>query len=89
MSQINTSLEAIDVGKKIIENFKGMLGSTASKLNTLYTKAGQDGWNDKKYHELGEIIQECNTELNRPITELEQLSNKLEQLRKAVENYSN
>lgn len=88
MAQINTSVEVIEVGKKIVEKFEATLNRTAQNLNKTYEKAGQAGWDDKQYQNLGVLIQECAKGLTKPVEQLEQLKGKLDQLKKAVENYS-
>lgn len=88
MSQINTSVEVIEIGKKIIQKFEGMAVGTATKLNQIYKNAGESGWNDNQYHNLGIVINDCTKELMKPIGQLDELKNKLEQLKKVVEEYS-
>lgn len=88
MSQIKTSVEVIEVGKKIIQKFEGMIGNTVHNLNEIYDRAGQAGWNDKQYYNLGGVLNECTKELLKPISELEVLKGKLDKLKIAVEDYS-
>lgn len=61
---------------------------TASKsLQSSYQKAGSGGWKDQKYAALGGIVEECCSALTKPISDLQDCMNSLNDLLKAVSEY--
>ena len=55
-------------------------------LKRKYQGAGTS-WKDAKYKQLGTIITDCSTALSKPVSELQDCVNKLESLKKAIEDY--
>lgn len=89
MANINTSAEIVEVGIKIVKKFDGILKKTSQDLTKIYERAGSSGWNDSKYTELGVTIKNCTNELVYPCSKLEELKTKLENLKQAIEEYTN
>lgn len=64
-----------------------ILGTTSNKLNKQYIAAGEN-WNDKYYHTLGEIVQECNSSLLTTVLKISDVLDGLEQTINAIEEYN-
>lgn len=73
---------AISLCKQSIQ----ILNKASIDLSRKYVSAGTF-WKDSKYQQLGGIINECTTELNKPHGELEDCLSKLIELQKAVLDY--
>lgn len=88
MGQVSTNsqellqaLRNVQVGTRSIE-------TTRSMIRTKYQQLGAD-WNDKKYKELGDILQECNRALNEVQKILLQAEKYLTMLCKYIQEYEN
>ena len=73
---------AVSLCQKSIQQFQ----QTSSSLNRSYQAAGSS-WKDQKYQQLGSIVSDCTQALNRPVRELEDCIQKLQQLRQAITTY--
>lgn len=76
------------VGKSIEACNKSIeaLNKTAGTLQRRYMDAGA-GWKDRQYSQLGGIIQECQSALNQPVTQLNDCIKSLQDLLKAIVEY--
>lgn len=75
---------AISLCKQSIQQFN----QASKSLSTKYQAAGGT-WKDAKYKQLGSIVNDCTTALNKPIKELQDCVTKLNALLKAIEGYEN
>lgn len=62
------------------------LESASKSLQKSYQQAGS-GWKDKKYAELGGIVEECCSALTKPVSDLQECMNKLNELLKAIAEF--
>lgn len=61
---------------------------TASRdMKRSYQQAGSSGWKDKKYAELGGIVEECCSALTKPIADLQQCMSSLQDMLTAIDEY--
>ena len=63
------------------------LNSLAEKLKSRYQQAGQR-WKDKKYEQLGSIVNECTTVLREPVNALFDSVETLKGFEKALQEYN-
>lgn len=61
----------------------------ASKLLLSKYQMAGSSWRDVKYQQLGGIVNDCTTALNRPVKELEECIIKLNEILKVIESYEN
>lgn len=73
---------AISLCQQSIQKFN----KASADLSRKYQSAGAS-WKDRKYRELGGIVNECKTALDKPIKELEECVKKLTVLQKAIAEY--
>lgn len=87
MSNVNA-----DVGEllQVVRNMQKAVSSietTKSAMTTRYRQLGEN-WNDKKYKELGDIVQECNKALNNILKTILQGEKFALQLTKSIQEYN-
>ena len=86
MSGVNTSglllRDAIGLCERVIE----MLASSQKGILQKYRVAG-NGWTDSKYHQLGDIVNDCNYSTTKAISEFEVCLSSLSRLEKAIAAY--
>lgn len=75
-------LGAISLCRQSILQFQ----QASKALSTKYQAAGSQ-WRDAKYQQLGGVVNECTTALQRPVGELEACMTRLNALLKAIEAY--
>lgn len=63
MGFVNADLSAILEAWQNITNAVSSVETTKASMSRKYKQLGND-WNDKKYRELGDIVQECNKSFN-------------------------
>ena len=73
---------AISLCQQSIQNFN----KASTDLSRKYQSAGSS-WKDSKYQQLGGIVNECKTALDKPVKELEECVKKLTALQKAIAEY--
>lgn len=73
-------------GMKVCDVCVSSLTQASSSLNSGYQSAGS-GWQDAKYRELGQIVNECCQALTKPISDLNGCKASLAQLLRAVQEY--
>ncbi len=83
---VATGSSYLQGGIKVCDVCVSSLTQASSSLNSGYQAAGS-GWQDSKYRELGQIVNECCQALTKPITELNSCRASLERLLAAVQEY--
>ena len=86
MANVSVGLAAVQNAQTICSGAIQDLNSSAQKLNNRYREAWQH-WRDKKYEQLGGIINDCSNALKSPVDELFDCLNKLKQIEKALLKY--
>lgn len=86
-SGVSVERAAIQGGLGCCKTSMHELESAAKSLKRYYQQAGAGGWRDEKYAQLGGIVEECCSSLTRPIAELQECMNKLNDLLQAVGGY--
>jgi len=84
MASVN--LEVVRNAKTVCMGAIQDLNSLAEKLKNRYQQAGQR-WKDKKYEQLGSIVNECTSALRQPIDALFDSVKTLEGFEKALQEY--
>lgn len=88
MSDVNVNLGELLQASNSIKTAIGSIESTKSSISRKYQQLSNE-WKDKKYKELGEIIQECNRALNSILKTLLQGEKYLALLVKSLQEYEN
>ena len=86
MANVSVGLAAIQNAQAVCLGAIQDLNNSAQKLNNRYQQAGSD-WNDKKYKQLGGIINDCSRALRSPVDELFDCLNKLKDIEKVLLEY--
>lgn len=63
------------------------LESASRDLQRRYQQAGASGWRDQKYAALGQLVDECCGALDKPLAELQDCMEKLNDLLRAITEY--
>ena len=87
VSNVNVSSQAIKESANICSKAIDQLRITHEKLLNKYQEAGES-WSDSKYHQLGDIVDECESSINKALRELEGCLKPLDNLSKAVQEYN-
>ena len=85
-SGVSVERTALQSGIGVCKTCIHELSDASRTLKRDYQSAGS-GWKDQQYARLGGIIEECCSELEKPISELEGCQASLEKLLKAVADY--
>jgi len=83
----NVGLESVRYAQTVCMGAIQDLNSSAEKLKNKYQQAGAR-WKDKKYEQLGSIVNECTGAMREPVDALFDCINTLEGLEKAIQEYS-
>ena len=86
MNNINTSSVLIRNLGNLCAGVIEMLSSSQKDLTNQYQSAGND-WSDSKYQLLGDIINECNSSLNKAIRDLKGCLTQLGDLAQYLQEY--
>ena len=88
MSELHADLTEL---LQFAQNIKIAVNSVMATKNSIMQKYQQlgVGWNDKKYKELGDIVQECNKALNNVLKTLQQSGKYVSTLAKSLQEYEN
>ncbi len=86
MGLVNADTSAILEAWQNIVQAVSSIESTKSSLTQKYEQIG-DGWNDKKYRELGNIVQECNKSLNTILRTLTKAQKPIGMLARSLQEY--
>lgn len=88
MAGVSVEAAAVQGGIGCCKTAIHELQTAAQKLQQNYQKAGSGGWKDQQYARLGGIVEECNSALTKPISDLENCISNLEKLLSAISSYS-
>ena len=86
MNDINTSSELIKDALSLCTSVMEMITAAQTDIQRKYRTAGND-WNDSKYKELGDIVNNCNSSLKKPLNELNRCFFTLSELERAIAEY--
>lgn len=86
MGQVNTNSQELLQALRNVQTGNRSIETTRNMIRTKYQQLGAD-WNDKKYKELGDILQECNRALNEVQKILLQAEKYLVLLCKHIQEY--
>lgn len=86
MGQVNANSQELIQALRNIQAGNRSIETTRNMIRTKYQQLGAD-WNDKKYKELGDILQECNHALNEVLKILLQAEKYLALLYKHIQEY--
>ena len=86
MGGVNVDLSELMQAAQNIKTAVNSIATTKNSLSQKYQQLG-NGWNDKRYKELGDIVQECNKALNNIQKTLQQGEKFLSGLAKSIQEY--
>lgn len=88
MAKVSVSEESIATLLSVVQEARGGLEEAVVELKRAYFKAGEE-WNDKKYRQLGDVIERATRNILVIGCHLGTAKEKLKKLQQAVENYIN
>lgn len=88
MSKSSTSKEAVEDMIKSLETFKSMQDKMVENLKKQYERIGQD-WNDEKYKELGDTLEDIYTPIEKCSDEVESCIKRIKVLEGNLDSYLN
>jgi len=88
LASVSVGMNAINFAQKVCMEAIQDLNSSSKKLEDRYRDAGRE-WKDKKYEQLGGIVNDCNRALKSPIDELFDCVSKLNEIEKVLLEYEN
>ena len=86
MPGVSVELAAVAGAISLCNQSIQAFNKASADLKRKYQSAGSS-WKDSKYQQLGGIVNDCTTALNKPIQELEDCVKKLTELQKAISEY--
>lgn len=86
MSKVSVSEESIAALLSVVQEARSGLETSVIELKRAYFQAGE-GWNDKKYHQLGEIVERASRSILLIGCHLSTAKEKLKKMQQAIENY--
>lgn len=86
LGMVNTDYNTLLKSAKSIQDSINSITSTKTSISTKYKQLGLS-WNDKKYRELGEIVDECTVALNSILKTLLQGEKFVVSLAKSIQEY--
>lgn len=84
---VSTEKIAIEGGIACCKTAIHELESAAQGLVRSYQQAGSGGWKDQQYAALGGIVEQCCSDLKKPVPELRECMGRLQELLQAVVDY--
>ena len=87
MANISVNSSLVRNGYEVCNEGIQDLERLINALRKDYDEAGRGGWNDNKYAQLGRIVYECTSALQRPIADLSYNIIKLKELETALLEY--
>lgn len=87
MANINTSVQTIEMGIAIAIKYRDRLQANIEKVKRDYQSAGSNGWNDKQYQNLGQVVNECASSMEKSKAAVEKTIASLKKLKIAAQNY--
>lgn len=88
MREVNADVAALLMIGQDLENVLNNVLATRSSILKKYEQLGS-GWDDKRYKELGDIVQECSKALNNILKALQQGEKYIHALIEALQEYDN
>jgi len=86
MANVSVEKSAVSSAISLCNQSIQQFNRTSKSLSSKYQEAGAY-WKDVKYKQLGGIVNDCTTALNKPVKDLEDCITKLNELLKAIEEY--
>ncbi len=86
MSQVSVDPEQVKNAYNVCQDYIQLVAKTKSELSIQLNEISS-GWNDSKYQQLLYILSDCLKGLNKPLESIELISNSLEKLMAAIEEY--
>lgn len=86
MPNVSVEISAVSGAIALCQQSIQQFQQTASGLTRSYQSAGST-WRDQKYQQLGSIVSDCSSALNKPVQELSDCIQKLTALRQAIQEY--
>ena len=86
LGQVNTNSQELLQALRNVQVATRSIETTRTMIRTKYQQLGA-GWNDKKYKELGDVLQECNRALNEVQKIMLQAEKYLTMLSKHIQEY--
>ena len=88
MAGVSVDKIAVQSGIGVCRTCIQELQKTSMKLQNSYQQAGASGWKDQKYSDLGRLINECCTALNKPVQDLQSCQSTLETMASTIDEYN-
>ena len=86
MSNVNVDSQIIKEAMNICNKAIDMLRATQKQMQNKYREAGEN-WNDSKYQQLGDIVDECDSSINKTLRELEVCLMPLSAIEASIQEY--
>ena len=86
MAGVSVGMGAIHNAQTVCREAIQDLNSSSKKLEDRYKNAGLE-WKDKKYEQLGVIINDCSRALKSPVDELFECLDKLGEIERVLRDY--
>jgi len=86
MSNALVGIDSVKSAQTICNGAISDLQNAASKLQQRYQQAGAE-WKDKKYEQLGGIVNECVGAMKGPIPEMQNCMNTLREIERLLTEY--
>ena len=86
MSNVNVDSQIIRDAMTICNKAIDMLRATQKQMQNKYREAGEN-WNDSKYQQLGNIVDECDSSINKTLRELEVCLMPLSAIEASIQEY--
>ncbi|MBQ7642924.1 MAG: hypothetical protein IJS67_03380 [Clostridia bacterium] len=86
MSEVSVELNAVTTALNNCRSAQSEIKNATAKMLRQYDEAGK-GWKDKKYRELGQIVDKCRNALEKPFSDLQKCEVFLTKLQKSIKEY--
>jgi len=86
MANVSVGMAAVQGAQNVCSGAIQDLNSAAQKLSERYRDAGRD-WKDKKYEQLGGIVNDCTRALRSPVDGLFECVAKLQEIERILREY--
>lgn len=86
MAKVQGSPEALAAMAQKIKSVISASNAAAAQLQNAYKSAGSE-WNDNKYRELGEVVNQAVHAIRSPLTELEGAISKIKKMESDLRQY--
>lgn len=82
------SMESMESMEQLLRTLKDAQDGVINRLNATYQTIGSE-WSDKHYMELGEVVSRVSKGINSANNEIEEAVQRLQHLKRALEDYLN